>query len=49
MIKSKLAYIREGVGARPVITPRTNDLETGFFHDDVDGVLDATTAHLIDG
>ena len=32
-----------------VITPRTNGLETGLFHDDIDGSLNQETATLIDG
>ena len=51
MIKEKLPFIRENCkkGSKAVITPRTNDLETGWFHDDVNGVLDKHTASLIDG
>jgi citrate lyase beta subunit len=51
MIKNKLEFIRQNasLGQNAVITPRTNDLETGLFHDDVKTILDSHTASLIDG
>jgi citrate lyase beta subunit len=51
MIRENLAFIRANAafGELTVITPRTNGLETGRFHADVDGVLTADTIGLIDG
>ncbi len=51
MIRDNLAFIRkEAMLANSVITPRTNGLETGLFHSDVDGILDnQENAKHIDG
>ena len=51
LISQKLAFIRkEALLKSAVITPRTNGLETGLFHSDVDGILqDRENAKLIDG
>ena len=52
MIRENLAAIRRDAkigSSNVVITPRTNGLETGLFHDDVDGTLNHETAKLIDG
>ena len=52
MIETNLSAIRQGakIGSENVvITPRTNGLETGLFHGDVDGILNEQTAKLIDG
>ena len=52
MIRDKLNFIRhEAMLSNAVITPRTNGLETGLFHADVDGILgyDDGNAKLIDG
>ena len=52
MIRENLGAIRRDakIGSENVvITPRTNGLETGLFHADVDGTLDSETARLIDG
>ena len=41
LIRENLSFIRKNAafGEQLVLTPRTNGLETGRFHDDVDGVL----------
>ena len=47
MIRENLANIRRDakIGSENVvITPRTNGLETGLFHADVDGSLNQETA-----
>ena len=51
MIRDQITTIRkEAQLANVVITPRTNGLETGLFHDDVDGILDREeNSTLIDG
>ena len=51
MIRDKLSFIRSEARLRTaVITPRTNGLETGLFHADVDGILELEgNAQLIDG
>ena len=51
MIRDKIAFIREEAQLKNVvITPRTNGLETGLFHADVDGILERReNAKLIDG
>ena len=51
MIRDKIAFIRaEAQLKNVVITPRTNGLETGLFHADVDGILERReNAKLIDG
>lgn len=50
-IRENLSFIRSNAafGQQLVLTPRTNGLETGRFHDDVDGVLNKETVGLIDG
>ena len=50
-IRDQLAFIRQEAQLKnAVITPRTNGLETGLFHDDVDGILsEPHNAKLIDG
>jgi len=51
MIRDNLERIRRDAKLRgAVITPRTNGLETGLFHEDVDGIIEAPgIAQLIDG
>ena len=51
MIRDKIVFIREEAQLKNVvITPRTNGLETGLFHTDVDGILEKReNAKLIDG
>ena len=51
MIRDEIASIRRDAMLRSaVITPRTNGLETGLFHADVDGILaKPDNAKLIDG
>ena len=52
LISENLPFIREEahLKAATVITPRTNGLETGLFHSDVDGILAREgNANLIDG
>jgi citrate lyase subunit beta/citryl-CoA lyase len=51
MIRENLAFIRANAsfGEQTIITPRTNGLETGRFHADVDGILTKETISLIDG
>ena len=51
MIRDKIPFIRQEAQLKnAVITPRTNGLETGLFHADVDGILESEeNARLIDG
>ena len=51
MIRDKISFIRQEAQLKSaVITPRTNGLETGLFHADVDGILEnPENAKLIDG
>lgn len=45
-----LKFIRENAHSKNVvITPRTNGLTTGLFHDDVRGVLGKETSKYING
>lgn len=50
MIRDKLTFLRENAfNKEVVITPRVNDLSTGLFHHDVEGILTEETVKLIDG
>ena len=51
MIRDNLPRIRQEARVKgAVITPRTNGLETGLFHKDVDGILEKDgNAKIIDG
>lgn len=49
-IRDILKFIRENAHSKNVvITPRTNGLTTGLFHDDVRGVLNKETSKYING
>jgi len=48
-LDSKLQEMREKLPNSTYIFPRPNDLDTGLFHDDINGVLCEKTKNMIDG